>query len=252
MRIEKVTFPGGAGADVAALINEPDGEIKGWGLFAHCFTCSKNLKVIDTIGRQLAAEGLGLLRFDFTGLGESEGEFADTTFTTNREDLIAAAEFLRKERGDPALLIGHSLGGAAVLSAAGDIEGVRCVATVAAPADPTHVRHLLTGADFDDRGRAEVAIGGRPFTIGRDFVEDLERHDLGARIKSIRLPLMIFHAPRDNIVGIDNAERIYKAAKHPKSFVSLGDADHLVSQRRDALFLGHLLSAWAEYYVTGE
>ena len=246
-----MTFRGGSGAEIAGLIDHPDGEARGWGIFAHCFTCSKNLKVIDTVARQLTGEGLGLLRFDFTGLGESAGEFAETSFTSNREDLIAAGEFLRSEKGDPALLIGHSLGGAAVLSAATEIEGARCVSTIGAPSEPTHVRHLVEGADFDERGVAEVSIGGRPFSVGRDFVEDLERHDLAERIGALGMPLLIFHSPIDNVVGIEHAERIYLAARHPKSFVSLGDADHLVSQRRDALFLGHVLSAWSAYYITG-
>lgn len=249
MNTEKVSFPSGKGHKIAALLDLPEGEIKGYVLFAHCFTCSKNLNVIVNIAKQLTHEGIALLRFDFTGLGQSEGEFADTTFTTNTHDLVAASEFLAAHHQAPAALIGHSLGGAAVLNAAHLIPSVKCVATIGAPADPTHIKHLLASADFDEAGVANVKIGGRPFRIGKDFVDDLETHESAERIANLRMPLLIFHSPVDTVVGIENAEWIYRAAKHPKSFVSLGEADHIVSDARDAAFLGHVLSAWVDRYI---
>lgn len=251
MPTQQITFPSPRGHNLAALLDLPDdpGSIRGIGIFAHCFTCSKNLRVVSVVSRTLNAEGLGVLRFDFTGLGQSEGEFAETSFTSNLDDIAAAAEYLARHHSPPSFLVGHSLGGAAVLHAASRIESVRCVATVGAPHDPAHVRHLIGGAEFDEHGRARVSIGGRPFEIGREFVEDLERHDPDETIGSLGRPLLVFHSPTDSIVGIENAERIFKAAKHPRSFVSLGHADHLVSRGADAEFLGHVLSAWARYYV---
>jgi len=248
MNTEKVTFPGRHGHELSGLLDLPDSEPVAIALFAHCFTCGKSLSAIRSISQSLTAEGIGLLRFDFTGLGQSEGEFAETTFTTNLNDLESAADFLAGKYQPPRILIGHSLGGAAALAVAGSINSVRSVATIGAPAEPVHVRHLLSSADFDDNDTAEVSIGGRPFRIGKQFMD----HNLADDIASMRTPLMIFHSPVDSIVGIDNAEKIYKAARHPKSFVSLGDADHLVSDAADARFLGHVLSAWAGYYAGRE
>ena len=213
MRSRRFEFRSRAGHALAAILDEPESGTRAFALFAHCFTCSKNLRVVSTIARTVAAEGIATLRFDFTGLGQSGGDFAETTFTTNLDDLIAAAESLARENQAPALLVGHSLGGAAVLAAAHRIDSVRCVATIGAPAEPTHVRHLLTSADFDADGRAEVSIGGRPFHIGRGFVEDLETHDLAQRNAALKRPLLVFHSPVDTIVGIDHAERIFTAAK---------------------------------------
>ncbi len=250
MKTEKIRFENASGASLSALLDRPeDREPSAFAIFAHCFTCSKNLKIAASLARRITQEGIALLRFDFTGLGQSEGEFADTSFTTNREDLKSACRWLSENASGPSLLIGHSLGGAAVLSVAGELDTVRAVATVGAPADVSHVRHLFTSADFDESGRADVSIGGRPFTISRDFVEDLERHNLEDRLASMRKPLLIFHSPIDNIVGVENAEKIYRAARHPKSFISLDRADHLVSEERDARFLGRVLAAWARYYI---
>jgi len=249
MQTSKVSFEGHAGP-VAGVLDLPDTEPTGIALFAHCFTCSKDLRVVREIARQLTGEGIGVLRFDFTGLGESEGEFHETSFATNLDDLRAAAAFLEREHQAPGMLIGHSLGGAAVLRVADEMESVKCVATIGAPAEASHVQHLLTGAEFMDDDTAEVSIGGRPFRIGREFVEDLERRDSTAHIRDINAALMVMHSPVDRVVGIDNAERIYVAARHPKSFVSLDRADHLLSEARDARFAGHVLSAWAGYYLT--
>ncbi|MCH8273451.1 MAG: alpha/beta hydrolase [Armatimonadetes bacterium] len=262
----KVEFEGATGARLSALLDLPDGDIKGFGLFAHCFTCSKNYRVIHVIAKQLAKEGIALLRFDFTGLGESGGEFADTTFATNTRDLVAAANFLATEYEAPKLLAGHSLGGAAVLNAAHMVPSAKAVAVIGAPCSPEHVIRnligpaLLSGGDSpspfrsDETGRAgeghlEVSIGGRPFRISREFIDDLDQHDMEQRIANLGRPLMVFHSPVDTIVGVENAACIFEAARHPKSFVSLDTADHLVSDARDAEFLGHVLSAWAGYYL---
>ena len=249
MKTSRVTFDNDSGHTLAGVLDLPEGEPRAYALFAHCFTCGKGLTAIRRLSEQLTAEGIALLRFDFTGLGESGGEFADTTFYTNLLDLKAAAAFLAREHSAPAALIGHSLGGAAVLAVASSMDSVRCVATIGAPADPAHISHLLTKAEFDESGKATISIAGRSFTIGKAFLDDLERHDLLARVGTLGRPLLIFHSPRDSIVGIENAERLFKAAKHPRSFISLGDADHLLSAARDAAMVGHMLSAWASRYI---
>ncbi len=251
MSTRRVSFPSNAGHGLAGVLELPDGgDARAYCLFAHCFTCGKSLSAVRSMSTQFAREGIGLLRFDFTGLGQSEGEFAETSFTTNLSDLVAASEFLATEYEAPKIVVGHSLGGTAALAAAGEITSVEGVATIGAPADPVHVRHLLRGADFDDDDTAEVSIGGRPFRIGRQFVEDLERHDLAERIGALGRPLMILHSPRDAIVGIDHAERIFKAARHPRSFVSLDDADHLLSQPRDSEYAARVIAAWAGRYLS--
>ena len=249
MKTQKVTFENESGHALSGALDMPDGEPRAFALFAHCFTCGKSLTAVRRVSEQLTNEGIALLRFDFTGLGESDGEFADTTLYTNLLDLKAAAAFLEEAHAAPAALIGHSLGGSAVLAVAGDIPSVRCVATIGAPADPAHVLHLLSNADFDESGKAKVSIGGRKFTIGKEFVDDLDRHNLLDRVANLGEPLLVFHSPVDTIVGIENAERIFKAAKHPRSFVSLGAADHLVSDARDAALVGHVLGAWASRYI---
>ena len=249
MPSERVRFPGAQGDDVVGLLDLPDGPVRAYGVFAHCFTCSKNVRIVPEVAKRLNAAGLALLRFDFTGLGQSEGDFAETTFRTNTGDLRAAAAWLAEHHGPARYLVGHSLGGAAVLSVAASLPTVRCVSTIAAPAEATHVRTLLAGTTFDDAGVAQILIGGRRFPLGRAFVEDLETHDVLARTAELDRPLMVFHAPGDRVVGIDHAERIFLAAKHPKSFVSLHDADHLVSDPEDAAFVGDVLAAWAGHYV---
>ncbi len=251
MRTKKIEFASARDEVIVGLLDEPEGGARGWALFAHCFTCSKNLKIAKRLAERLAEAGLGLLRCDFTGLGESGGDFATSSFTTNLDDLRTAARWLGDHREAPSVLIGHSLGGAAVLAVASEIESARCVATIGAPSDPAHVRALLGDASFDESGRATVSVGGRPFEIDRSFVEDLERHDLAAEIGAFRQPLMIFHSPVDAVVGIEQAETIYKAARHPKSFVSLGGADHLLTDDDDAAMVGRVLAAWAVRYLAG-
>jgi putative redox protein len=249
---ERITFPGAHGDDLSARLSLPvDGEVRACALFAHCFTCSKDLKPVVNISRALTQQHIAVVRFDFTGLGESEGDFADTTFTSNVADIVAAAEFMESRYDAPALLIGHSLGGAAVLQAAGRIPSVRAVATIGAPFDPAHVKNLFVTSleAIEEQGEAEVSLAGRRFTLSREFVRDLEGHHVKEVLGSLGRPLLIFHSPVDQTVGIDNAALIYQAARHPKSFVSLDDADHLLLAERDSLYVGSVLAAWAARYL---
>jgi uncharacterized OsmC-like protein/fermentation-respiration switch protein FrsA (DUF1100 family) len=252
MRNQNVTFPGADGNQLSGRLSlPPDGEVVACALFAHCFTCSKDLKPVVNISRALTQQRIAVLRFDFTGLGESEGDFADTTFSSNIEDLVAAAEYMGRELDTPAILVGHSLGGAAVLQATSRIQSVRAVATIGAPFDPAHVKHLFDGSleEIEERGEAEVLLAGRRFTVGLQFVRDLDGHRIEQTIADLGRPLLIFHSPVDQTVGIDNAALIYKAARHPKSFVSLDDADHLLLDPRDSRYVGSVLAAWAHRYI---
>ncbi len=247
----RTTFPGHYGQELAARLDLPEGMIRGYALFAHCFTCTKDILAAKRIAEGLAGKGIGVLRFDFTGLGSSEGEFENTNFTSNVADLTAAADFMRETLAAPAILIGHSLGGAAVLAVAGDIPDAKAVVTIGAPADVGHVlAHFEAHRDDIERdGVAEVRLGGRSFRIGRDFVEDATGHRLQEKISELRRPLLVMHSPIDQIVGIDNASRIFAAAKHPKSFVSLDTADHLVSRESDARYVAEVIGAWAGRFV---
>ncbi len=249
MKTERVEIPGHAGHTLSSRLDLPAGEVRGCALFAHCFTCSKDFHVVREIGRALTEEGIALLRFDFTGLGQSEGEFAETSFTTNLEDLELAAGWLAEHHAPPRILVGHSLGGAAVLAVAERLASVRCVATIGAPFDVVHVKHLLGSPAFDADGTAAVDIGGRPFRIGRAFVDDLEQHPQHEKIANLGKALMVFHSPADTVVPLSEATRIFKAARGARSFVSLDDADHLVSRARDGRFVGHVLAAWSERYL---
>jgi len=215
------------------------------------FTCSKNLKAAANISRSLTDAGIAVLRFDFTGLGESEGDFADSNFSANVSDLLAAARFLEQEHIAPAILVGHSLGGTAVLEAAADISSAVAVATIGAPATSAHVRHLFTATrqEIDVQGEAEVLLGGRPFTVKKQFLDDLEQHDLPQSVAGLRRALLIMHAPLDDLVEIDCASELFRHAKHPKSFISLDKADHLLSKAEDSRYAGALLAAWASRYL---
>lgn len=250
MPTERFTFPGHAG-ELAARLDLPDGPHLGTALFAHCFTCSKDIPAARRIASRLAAAGIAVLRFDFTGLGHSEGEFANTTFSSNVDDLRAAAEALTAKNMAPSLLIGHSLGGAAVLKAAGQIESVRAVVTLGAPFDPAHVAHNFAQAlpEIEAKGAAEVTLGGRPFTIGREFIEDISQASLTESIATLKKALLVMHAPGDVTVGIENASDIFMAAKHPKSFVTLDNADHLISRGVDAEYAAEVIAAWATRYM---
>ena len=248
-----VRFPGQSGLELAGRLELPDdGAPTSCAVFAHCFTCSKDIRAAVRISRELAAQGMAVLRFDFTGIGESEGEFADSHFGANVGDLIAAAAFLERLNSPPSLLIGHSLGGAAVLRAAGSLPSVKGICTIGAPADPSHVEHLLVGAReaLQQADSASVSIAGREFTITREFLEALENQPIEAAAGALRAALLIFHSPTDTTVGIENAARIYQAARHPKSFVSLDGADHLLTRPEDAEYVARVLGAWAGRYLT--
>lgn len=252
MTNERLEFEGAQGDVLRARLARPaDRDVRAYALFAHCFTCSKDLKAAVNLSRALTEAGFGVLRFDFTGLGESEGDFAETTFTSNIHDLVAAARFMEDELAAPEILIGHSLGGAAVLQAASRIDSVRAVATIGAPFRPEHIKHLFTDSleEIEERGEADVRLAGRTFTVGRDFVRDLDEQNMREAIGGLGRPLIIFHSPVDRIVGIDNAAEIYTAARHPKSFVSLDDADHLLMREEDSRYVGAVLAAWARRYV---
>jgi putative redox protein len=251
MTTERITFPGHSGDTLSARLDLPDGPHLATALFAHCFTCSKDIPAARRIAARLASMGIAVLRFDFTGLGHSKGEFANTTFTSNVGDLHAAAAYLAGRGMAPTLLIGHSLGGAAVLRAAGDMAGIKAVVTIGAPYDPEHVTHNFSDVleDIESVGKATVDLGGRPFTIGKGFVEDVKAQKLGPVINGLKAALLVMHAPRDAVVGIENATNIFAAARHPKSFVTLDDADHLVTQARDAEYAAEVIAAWAGRYL---
>lgn len=251
MPTERFTFTGHDGDTLSARLDLPEGPHLATALFAHCFTCSKDILAARRIAARLAGAGIAVLRFDFTGLGHSEGEFANTTFVSNVDDLVLAAQALEARDMAPKLLIGHSLGGAAMLAAARRIESSRAVVTIGAPYDPGHVTHNFDDAlsRIRDEGRAEVTLGGHTVTIGRHFVESVAAENLTDEIKSLHRALLILHAPRDSIVGIDNAAQIFRAAKHPKSFVTLDDADHLISHPGDAEYAAEVIAAWATRYL---
>ena len=254
-RIERITFPGSQGTDLAARLDLPAGPAKAFALFAHCFTCGKDIHAASRIANALTDVGFGVLRFDFTGLGMSEGEFANTNFTSNTEDLVAAADWLRANHRAPQVLIGHSLGGSAVLAVAGSIAEVRAVATIGAPSSPEHVTGVFSLSTLDEiesSGVAEVQLAGRTFNIRQQFVDDLRNHVVTERVAAMKKALLVLHSPIDNTVGIDNAAEIFLAARHPKNFVSLDGADHLLSQHVDSAFAASMIGAFADRYVVDE
>jgi len=252
MKSKTIYFSNSRGERLAAKLDLPEDEQPiTYALFAHCFTCTKSIKAAVNIARALNQKKIAVLRFDFTGLGQSEGEFADTNFTTNVADLIVASEYLAREFESPQIIIGHSLGGAAVIQAAEKIPSLRAVVTIAAPHDPGHVTHHFENMrqQIEEYGSAEVDLAGRKFTIKRQFLEDLEIQRLDTHIKSLKTALMVMHSPRDTTVSIENAADIYKAAKHPKSFISLDDADHLLLKEEDSLYVGMMIAAWSHRYI---
>lgn len=254
MHSEKITFPGSQGGALAGRLDWPHGTPRGFALFAHCFSCGKDVLAASRIAGALAEQGIAVLRFDFTGLGGSEGDFGNTNFSSNVADLVAAADWLASEHQAPRLLIGHSLGGAAVLAAADRISAAAAVATIGAPCHPQHVGHLF-GAQLEEimeRGEAEVSLGGRPLRITRQFLEDIREQAIQEAIGKLRKALLVLHSPVDQLVGIENAGRIFAAAKHPKSFVSLDHADHLLTRRADSAYVALVLAAWASRYIAGE
>ena len=251
MPTERFQFTGSEGQQLAAALDSPDGPVHAYALFAHCFTCGKDVLAARRIAVALAARGIAVLRFDFTGLGSSEGEFANSTFSSNVADLVHAADHLRKTYQAPALLIGHSLGGAAILAAADQVPEAKAVVTIAAPSDPAHVTHLFADSveQIRKNGEAEVSLAGRPFTIKRKLLDDVAEHGLMEHIAKLHKALLVMHAPTDDTVGIDNATRIFVTAKHPKSFVSLAGADHLLSNRQDSTYAADIIAAWASRYL---
>jgi uncharacterized OsmC-like protein/alpha-beta hydrolase superfamily lysophospholipase len=251
MPAERFDFVNARGETLAALLDRPDGPIRAVALFAHCFTCGKSNRAARHIAEGLKLHGIAVLRFDFTGIGASEGEFANTNFSSNVEDLVAAADHLRKSMMAPAILIGHSLGGAAVLAAAHRVPEAKAVVTIAAPFDPAHVIGLFGEkvTDFGDKDEVEVTLAGRPFKVRKSFLEDAKSQNLAEHIKSLHKALLVFHSPTDDTVGIDNASGIFLAARHPKSFISLAGADHLISKASDAVYVARVIASWAERYL---
>lgn len=244
-------FTGSLSQRLSGKLDLPEGPVRGYALFAHCFTCSKNSLAAVRTARALTSRGLGVLRFDFTGLGESGGSFADSTFSGNVQDLLAAASAMEAAGMPPSLLIGHSLGGAAVLATAAQLATVKAVATIGAPFDVHHVTRLFGDGlqALLQQGEAEVHLGGRPFKIRRTFIDDLQVHDQRERISTLKRPLLVLHAPKDDTVGIENATSIFQAARHPKSFVSLDGADHLLTRQDDAAYCADVIAAWAARYL---
>jgi len=234
----KIEFP---------LTKKPDA----FAIFSHVFTGSKNLNATRNISRALTLNGIAVLRFDFTGLGESEGDFAESNFSTNVADIMAASQYLTENYQAPKILIGHSLGGAAAIYAAKEIESIKAVATIGAPSEPEHVTHLfgLELGTIERDGQAEVNIGGRKFTIKKQFIDDIRAVDLEAITKNLKKALLILHSPQDVVVEIENAAKIYHAAHHPKSFVTLNNADHMLSNKDDAYYAAHVISSWVKRYI---
>ncbi len=254
MKIEKLTFENSSGQKLSARLELPEtGDPVAYALFAHCFTCNKNLTAIRNISQGLGEYRIGVLSFDFTGLGESEGEFADTNFSSNVADLVEAAEYLAKNYAPPQILIGHSLGGAAVLRAAEHVPSARAVVTIGAPASPEHIeKHFQNSLeDIEERGVAEVKIEGRPFKIKKQLLEDIREQTLEECVHKLKKALLVLHSPIDNVVGINNATKIFVAAKHPKSFIGLDGADHLMGKKQDSLFAGQMIGAWSQRYLDG-
>lgn len=248
---ERIQFEGSFGVPLAAYLDRPNGAIQAWALFAHCFTCSKNLRAVNVLSQTFNSAGIAVLRFDFTGLGESEGDFAETNFTGNVADLLKAAAYLETHHTAPQVLVGHSLGGAAVLQAAQSLPAVKAIATIGAPCDPAHVRHLIRNQESEIResGEACVLLAGREFRIQRQFLEDLEGARMKRNLKSLRKALLICHAPLDDTVGIESAANLFQEARHPKSFLSLDSADHLLTNPADARYAGTVIAAWAGRYL---
>ncbi|WP_162654045.1 bifunctional alpha/beta hydrolase/OsmC family protein [Lentilitoribacter sp. Alg239-R112] len=250
-KVQNIKFNGSLGSSLAAKLHLPDGPTRAYAIFAHCFTCTKDILAARKIADELSKRGIALLRFDFTGLGASAGDFEDTTFTSNIGDILSAADYLRQNYEAPSILIGHSLGGAATLAAANDVPEAKAIATIGAPADADHVIHNFSDHldEIEVNGLAELKLAGRPFKIKREFVEDLRNQTIAERVSKMNKALMVLHAPNDATVGIENAAEIYTAAKHPKSFVSLDTADHLLSNPKDVAYTAEVIAAWASRYV---
>lgn len=251
MKSERIEFKGALGEMLAGRIDKPESDVKACALFAHCFTCSKNLKAVGNITKALAAEGVETLRFDFTGLGESDGDFSDTNFSSNVDDLVSAYKYMKKREAAPSILIGHSLGGAAVLQAAHRMKNVKAVVTIGAPSDPGHVEHHFESKkeEIERTGEAVVRLAGRPFKVKKQFLDDLAEAKMDDYINNLDRALLVMHAPLDDTVGIDNAAHIYQKAKHPKSFISLDQADHLLTDQKYSQYAGSIIADWSSIYI---
>lgn len=249
---EKHNFLNNKGETLSALVERPASDVKAYALFAHCFTCSKNIGTATRISRALANHGFAVMRFDFTGLGNSEGDFGNTNFSSNIDDLLAAAAYLRDNYRAPQVLIGHSLGGAAVIAAASKIPEARAIVTIAAPDDPGHMRHLLRDrvAEIEAQGWAHVSIGGQEFTIRKQFLEDISEHSLTDSLQGMNKALLLLHSPKDELIEIEHAYHLFERAHQPKSLISLDNADHLLSNPSDAEYAADTISAWASRYIS--
>ncbi len=249
--MKKMTFKGAGGEMLDARLDIPEGNIKAYALFAHCFTCNKDVYAASRIASKLREHSIAVFRFDFTGLGASEGDFSNTNFSSNVADLIAAADFMREELEAPKLIIGHSLGGSAILAAAAQIPEAKAVVTIGSPADVAHVAHHFE-QDRDkimQEGEADIKLVGRPFKIKKQFIEDIEGFKLEQHVKNLKKALLVLHAPMDQTVGIENAAQIFGWAKHPKSYISLDDSDHLITKKEHAEYAGNMIATWAERYL---
>ncbi len=252
MSTEKITFNNSRGELLSANLELPiDQRPHNFAIFAHCFTCNKNFKAVRYVTRSLTAEGFGVLSLDFTGLGESEGDFADTTFSSSVDDLICAANYLKENHRSPSMIIGHSLGGAAVILAASQFDEIKAVVTIGAPSAPQHVKNLLQNGikELEQNGIGEINIGGRPFNVKKEFLDDLENQNLLGVIRQMRKSYLFLHSPQDAIVSIENAAELYQAARHPKSFIALEGADHLLSNEKDACYAGDVIGNWSKRYL---
>ncbi len=247
----KAQFVGGNSKTLAAKIDFPKGEIKAYALFAHCFTCSKDALAVSRISKILTNKQIAVLRFDFTGLGDSEGEFANTNFSSNVRDILAAVDFMRKEYEAPALLLGHSLGGSSILAAANKIPEAKAVVTIGSPADIAHVGHHFEDyrEEILEEGELEVPLAGRNFTITKQFIEDIESTNIEDCVHDLKKALLILHAPLDDVVGIENAGKLFSWAKHPKSYISLDDANHFLLDRSNCEYAGYMIASWAAKYI---
>ncbi|MFT4600551.1 MAG: putative OsmC-like protein/esterase/lipase [Arenicella sp.] len=254
MKSQRLKFQGSDSELFAQLDFPADGKVKHYAIFAHCFTCSSNLAIVKNISRTLSLQGIAVLRFDFTGLGKSKGEFSDSNFSSNVDDINKAHQFLKENYGAAEIIIGHSLGGAASLLAASKIDDIKAIVTIGSPSEPEHVKHLFNSdlAEIEESGEAEVNIGGRPFKIKEQFIKDLEANPLAEVVKSLRRPYLILHSPQDTIVGIENAAALYMNAHHPKSFVSMDGADHLLSDPKDAIYAAEIIGTWMKRYFPTE
>ncbi|MDO6738848.1 bifunctional alpha/beta hydrolase/OsmC family protein [Wenyingzhuangia sp. 2_MG-2023] len=252
MKTKNISFKNSKGILLSAKLELPaDQHPDAYAIFAHCFTCNKNLTAVRNISKALTQNGFGVLLFDFTGLGQSEGDFSETNFTSNIQDLEDVSEYMTQELQAPKLIVGHSLGGAAAIFAGKNISSIQAIATIGAPSSPQHIQHLFKNdiEKIEANGKAIVTIGGRSFPISKQLIDDISKTNMHEVVKTLRKPLLLLHSPQDTVVGIHNASEIYAQAMHPKSFVSLDGADHLLSNKEDSLYAGQIIAHWGSRYI---